>query len=284
MWEYNVKNNNDNISLEKLRFYSGQMIFWKGYINNFQKKNGYFFTLNIGEKTVNVYCGNNVRNLDFNRNGCKAGIKGRIVIKDDKFSHIEGKSVILMIPPAGKQYRDFQLKYKINPSFILNTTRGQIKMTDDFYPFIIHWVFFLNPHYDTTLAETIAKATIYYGHKNNIDSPLLLALFTIESAMDYDAVSSGGAIGIGQLMPLTAKAHGVDPYDPFQNIGASVIHFKGCLNEWKGYENGLDLALASYNAGSGAVSYYGGIPPYSETQNYVFFVKLMYRLFTNYIL
>ncbi|MEQ8221279.1 MAG: lytic transglycosylase domain-containing protein [Candidatus Eremiobacterota bacterium] len=280
-WEKESSYNRD--SLEKLRYYSGQSVFWTGYIKKFKKKNGYSLILNTGKEEIPVYYSNEkTRNLEFNRNGCKAGIKGKIVIKNDRFSYIEGKSAVMLLPPPGRQYRDFQTKYRIKSSFTLNTRQGAIEIKDDFYPFIIHWTLFLNPHYDRSLAETIGKATVYYGHKYNIDPELLLALFTIESAMDYDAVSSGGAVGIGQLMPFTSQALGVDPYDPFQNIGGAAIHFKGSLDEWAGYDNSLDLSLAAYNAGSGAVSSYGGIPPYSETQNYVFFVKFMYEHFKRY--
>lgn len=275
-WEYEAKYNN-KASLDKLNYYNGQSIFWRGYVSDFKKGEGYYFTFKVGNKEIPVYCSNITRNLDFNRNGCKVGVKGKLVIKNGLLTHLQGKSVVLMVPPYGCRFVDFQKKHKISSRFIINSPGGKIEMEDKFYPYIIFWVLFHNPNYDMSIAETTAKGTIYYSRKYNIDPKLLLALFTIESAMDYDAVSSAGAIGYGQLMPGTAAGLGLDPYDPFQNIGGAASHLKEMINHWSGYSNGLNLAIASYNAGAGAVSYYGGIPPYSETQNYVFFVNFMYR-------
>ena len=281
LWEYEAEINNNKEALNKLRSYNGQTIFWKGYINNFETLEPYSFTLKMGDEEIWVYCNEKTRNIDVDRNGCKVGVKGKLVIQDDKFSYIEGKSVVLMVPPPGQQYSDFQLKYNINPRFTVNTVDGLIEMEHEFYPFIIYWVMFHNPYYDLEFAETVAKATIYYSDIYNLDPKLVISLFTIESAMDYDAVSSAGAVGFGQLMPGTAAGLGVDPYDSFQNIGGSVRLIKGLINEWSGYDDCVDLALASYNAGSGAVYSYGGVPPYSETQNYVFFINFLYDHISN---
>ena len=95
---------------------------------------------------------------------------------------------------------------------------------------------------------------------------LLDALARQESGYDQQAVSAKGAIGIMQLMPATARALHVDPHDPAQNImgGAALLR-----QELDAFGGRLDLALAAYNAGQGAVVKYGGIPPYSETRAYV---------------
>jgi soluble lytic murein transglycosylase-like protein len=72
-------------------------------------------------------------------------------------------------------------------------------------------------------------------------------------------------MGLMQLMPATARAYKVrNPYDPTANIGAGVRHLKGLIDKW-----GVELALAAYNAGEGAVKKFNGIPPYRETRNYV---------------
>jgi soluble lytic murein transglycosylase-like protein len=68
-----------------------------------------------------------------------------------------------------------------------------------------------------------------------------------------------------QLMPSTAASHGVDPFDPAQAIDAAAQILAGNLQQF----GSLPLALAAYNAGAGAVESYGGIPPYTQTQNYV---------------
>lgn len=95
---------------------------------------------------------------------------------------------------------------------------------------------------------------------------LLEAVARAESDYRHDTVSRAGAIGIMQLMPGTAAALGVDPYDPWQNVLGGARYLKDLLRRYGGR---LDLALAAYNAGPGAVARHNGIPPYPETSTYV---------------
>lgn len=98
-------------------------------------------------------------------------------------------------------------------------------------------------------------------------SPWLIdAVARSESGYDADIVSPAGAIGIMQLMPDTARELGVDPRDPTQNVFGGAAYLRRMLDRFDG---NLDLALAAYNAGSGRVVRYGGIPPFRETRDYV---------------
>ena len=103
--------------------------------------------------------------------------------------------------------------------------------------------------------------------KYEIDPDLLKAVIVQESRGDSNAVSKSGAKGLMQLMDGTAAELGVkDVFNPRENIFAGAQYLKNQLKEHKG---DLKLALASYNAGPGAVKLYNGIPPYAETKNYV---------------
>lgn len=105
------------------------------------------------------------------------------------------------------------------------------------------------------------------AEKYNVPVELLKAVGKAESNFRADAVSRCGAQGIMQLMPATAKGLGVkDAFDPEQNIMGGAKYISTLL---KRYDGNTSLALAAYNAGSGNVAKYGGIPPFKETQNYV---------------
>ena len=101
--------------------------------------------------------------------------------------------------------------------------------------------------------------------KHGVDARIVHALIQVESAYHSRAVSPKGARGLMQILPSTGRRYGaLDLFDPQVNLDAGVRHLKSLLKRFD-----LPIALAAYNAGEGAVSRFGGIPPFKETQNYV---------------
>jgi len=116
------------------------------------------------------------------------------------------------------------------------------------------------------LPQSERELIISQARREGVDPALALAVVLQESGGNPNAVSPSGALGLMQLMPGTVQELGVSkPLDPTQNLAGGLDYLRQKLTEF----GSVPLGLAAYNAGSGAVSSWGGVPPYPETQSYV---------------
>lgn len=155
------------------------------------------------------------------------------------------------------------------------------RLTSALREFMAHYRTAAQPSSTGGTGPSRTMASAYDGvikraaQRHELDPALLSAVVQRESNFDARAVSKAGAQGLMQLMPDTAKELGVrDAFDPEQNIEGGATYLRGLIDRYHGR---LDLALAAYNAGSGAVDQYGGVPPYAETKAYVQGILGSYR-------
>jgi hypothetical protein len=240
--------------------YSGKTIMWEGELVKKIENDAYFeyiMKLNTGDE-CRVLSG---RGINF-KMGSYVKIKGMILIRDGRFSHV----VLDDIKAAYKPIK--QVKFEGLAGFMPYDVSDK-----DAFSRIFTWILYYNPGVSRRNAEFIANRIVFYSKKHRQDPYLVTALMSVESAFNMSAVSPAGAIGLGQLMPGTASMLGVNPYHPEQNIEGAVRYLANQMDTWKG---SVALSLASYNAGPGAVMKYNGIPPYRETMDYVNIVSSLY--------
>lgn len=173
-----------------------------------------------------------------------------------------GESVVLTLRSGGEVTLDKNLIEKIEPDEVPHPEPAPAAQQP------------AEPAQDSAPSRgALLKETAYAGlitaaaEAHGVDPLLVQALIQVESNYKPRARSSKGAMGLMQLMPSTAREYNVrNAYDPKANIEAGVQKLKSLIEKWEG---NIALALASYNAGEGAVSKFNGVPPYRETQKYV---------------
>ncbi|HRO61139.1 MAG TPA: lytic transglycosylase domain-containing protein, partial [Burkholderiaceae bacterium] len=127
---------------------------------------------------------------------------------------------------------------------------------------------------DAPARRQLLKTVITQAQEHQVDPRLVLAVMAAESNFDPNARSPKNAHGLMQLIPETAERFAVvDILDPVQNVRGGVRYLRWLLSHFRGH---VDLALAAYNAGEGAVNRFRGVPPYRETLAYVARIRARY--------
>jgi soluble lytic murein transglycosylase-like protein len=154
--------------------------------------------------------------------------------------------------------------------FSIRSSPARLRMTP-FGPAVYDSGARMNGRMPAFLASLIGDAARTHG----VDPRLVAAIALRESDFDVRSVSTAGACGVMQLMPETARFLGVgNIFDPRDNVFGGARYLRTLLDTFNG---DLDLTLAAYNAGPGAVQKYGGVPPYRETRAYVKSVRATYE-------
>lgn len=158
----------------------------------------------------------------------------------------------------------------------------------DWYPAYFNFIFNHNRKLGANMAGQIAFYLLKFSDQHDVDPRLVTAMIIAESDFDPQSTSRAGAMGLGQLMPDEVKGLGLrSGYDIEDNLKGSIINLRTDLQTFShlgGSDGSLSidqirLAMATYNAGLGAVKKYKGVPPYRETQGYVKRVIRLYRQF-----
>ncbi len=159
-----------------------------------------------------------------------------------------------------------------------NLNKAAVAMAETEYDVALHRI-------ETAANEAAMHGeTLFYpiifeaAYRYEVDPAIVKAIILAESSYNPRAVSDRGAQGLMQLMPVTAREMGVENvFNPQQNIHAGTAYFKKLLNRFDG---NVKLALAAYNAGSGKVKQYKGIPPFKATRTYVKKVLQYHRTYS----
>ncbi len=127
----------------------------------------------------------------------------------------------------------------------------------------------INPKLPLEKARAYARSVMADAWRTHLDPRFIMSIVTVESRWRSNALSRSGARGLGQLMPATARRLGVNAWSPAENLRGTSSYLKSLMDHFAGKPNAVKLAIAGYNAGPKAVERYHGVPPYTETRNYV---------------
>lgn len=157
--------------------------------------------------------------------------------------------------------------------FLISNLTG-ILFSHALAPEVVHGALQIPGDIPTSGDAKLDRIIFEAGETEGVDPRFIHAVIWQESKYDAKARSHAGAQGLMQLMPATAKRFGCEhPDNPEENIAAGTKYLSWLLKRFAG---NVELALAGYNAGEGAVDKYDGIPPYSETRNYVKIIAQRY--------
>jgi soluble lytic murein transglycosylase-like protein len=135
----------------------------------------------------------------------------------------------------------------------------------------------MNPALPVWQRNKYAASILANAGRTHVDPRLIMAVVTVESSWRANAVSASGARGLGQLMPSTAATLAVNARDASENLRGTSNYLKSLLDRFRGQQHWFEKAIAGYNAGPNAVTRFGGIPPYGQTQRYVVKVLRVYQ-------
>ena len=231
--------------------FDGQLVLWHGRASQVRRNHPQSLQLATESgKTVEVQFSRTVKNLQVDREGEILAIKGHVRRTPAGKVYLEGRSVIPWRPKNG-------------------FSRGT--------PLIEQWIGFSRPELPQATRVKIAEMIQREAASQNLDPLFLTALIQVESGFDPRAVSVSGALGLGQLMPDTARGLGVNPNDISENIRGCARMIGGLVQRYRHRADGKALALASYNAGPTLVADTLRVPPYEQTVNYVYFIGSLHQ-------
>jgi len=165
---------------------------------------------------------------------------------------------------------------KINEKILKATGENSIKVKEDEIRTTESGIKgFLPVEEENSDIKDIIQLVDMFCDEMNVDPDLVKSMIRVESNFNPLATSECGAMGLMQLMPGTARSLGVDDaYDIYQNLNGGIKLVKTLIDSFNG---DIKMALAAYNAGSGRVKEYGGVPPIPETENYISSILSIYN-------